>query len=272
MPELPEVETVMRGLSPLLIDRVISVVELRAPSLRSPLPKTIAKRLQGQRFISLRRRAKYILADLSGGDTLLIHLGMTGGFFIRNKNQLETHDHMVFHLDNGQVIAYHDPRRFGQIEIIPAGTTHKAIASLGPEPLNPDFTPNILAAAITNKKTHIKAALLDQSIVAGIGNIYASEALFHACIHPERQAGTLKKPEISKLTQSIKDVLMASIKAGGSTLRDYRTPNGELGFFQDQFAVYGREGEKCPDCNCRNGINRITQNGRSTFFCSKKQR
>lgn len=229
-------------------------------------------------MIKLDRRAKYILAHLGSGEILVIHLGMTGGFFERpHGTLLLKHDHIILELDDGTRLAFHDPRRFGQLDLIAPGkiNEYKSLMALGPEPLAPEFTAKILGTALSRRKTSIKAALLNQHVVAGLGNIYVSEALFLSGIHPERLACDLCAAEVKRLHQAIPRVLKAAIRAGGSTLRDYRHPDGELGFFQDQFAVYGRAGQACPGCTCHpnktGGIERITQNGRSTFFCPRKQ-
>lgn len=278
MPELPEVETVMRGLTPLIVGHRIVRVERRVQRLRTPLPATLPARLTGHTVTRLTRRAKYILGDLSSGDTLLIHLGMTGGFFVREPSEnLFKHDHLVLHLSNDTRVAYHDPRRFGQFEVIPANTinTYAALTQLGPEPLDVAFTPAVLRAALMAKKTSIKAALLDQHVVAGLGNIYVSEALHMAGIHPERQAHDITVPKIKKLHTAIIEVLTRAIAAGGSTLKDYRHPDGELGFFQNQFLVYDRADQACQTCGPKtktaHKIVRIVQNGRSTFYCPRCQ-
>lgn len=279
MPELPEVETVMRALTPILRGQTVVRATARVKKLRTPIPARFAKRIEGQTIKALARRAKYILITLSGGEIMVVHLGMTGGFFERaDTDTLQKHDHVVFELGNGKRVAFHDPRRFGSIDLVAAGEldTYPALAVLGPEPLADAFTPKVLADALKARKTSMKATLLNQHVVAGLGNIYVSEALFLSGIHPERLANTLTPAEVKRLHPAIKQVLQAAIAAGGSTLRDYRHPDGELGFFQDQFAVYGRAGEKCPGCTCAiaktGGVRRIVQNGRSTFFCDKKQR
>jgi formamidopyrimidine-DNA glycosylase len=278
MPELPEVETTRRGLEPLLAGRTIVHIAVRAPKLRQVIPTSLAH-LKGVRVTQITRRAKYILIHLDNAKSLIVHLGMTGGFFKRTDNDaIQRHDHIVFYLDNTDIIAFHDPRRFGLMDLAPTGdlTHHSALADLGPEPLEDSFTPAILRRMLGARKTSIKAALLDQSVVAGLGNIYVSEALFGAGIHPESPANTLTAPAIKHLHHHIQKVLRAALKAGGSTLRDYQHPSGELGFFQDQFAVYDRASAPCPGCTCRlnktGGIQRIVQNGRSTYFCATKQK
>jgi formamidopyrimidine-DNA glycosylase len=282
MPELPEVETVLQGLRPHLEGaRLIKVTQNR-PNLRFPLPNNFAARLTGTRIERMNRRAKYILADLDTGETLVAHLGMTGRFTVgdhrpgRFHNQaggLEKHTHLVFETDKGRVIAFNDARRFGYMDLMPTAelAAHPWFKELGPEPLGDDFNAKGLAAALDGKKQNIKVTLLDQRIVAGLGNIYVCEALYRAGIDPRRPAGGLKPREISKLVSAAKAVLTAAVAAGGSTLRDYRSAEGELGYFQHSFSVYGREGEPCPDAGC-GAIERIVQSGRSTFFCPKCQR
>lgn len=271
MPELPEVETVMRGLMPALEGEVLTRVVQRSPALRIPFPPRFAKRLTGQTVTGMRRRAKYILADVMSGETLVIHLGMTGRMLISPADgapQPAKHDHVVFHTAKAQVI-FHDPRRFGLMTLVKTDQleTHPLFAGLGPEPLDKAFTAKALATALAGKKTPLKAALLDQRVVAGLGNIYVSEALFQAGLHPVRQAGTVT--DCAALTRAIKKVLQAAIKAGGSTLRDYRHADGSLGYFQHAFKVYDRTGQPCPVCGTP--IERIVQSGRSSYFCPKCQ-
>jgi formamidopyrimidine-DNA glycosylase len=281
MPELPEVETVRRGLAPHLVGARLVKVTQNRPDLRFPLPERFAARLTGARIETLERRAKYLLAALDTGETLVAHLGMTGRFTIgdhqpgRFHNQaggVEKHTHIVFETDKGRVIAFNDARRFGYMDLLPTATLreHPWFKGLGPEPLGDDFNPKALAAAIKGKKQNIKVTLLDQRIVAGLGNIYVSEALYRARIDPRRAAGGLKPREIGKLVAAVKAVLIEAVEAGGSTLRDYRSADGELGYFQHRFRVYGREGEPCPGAACGT-IERIVQGGRSTFFCPKCQ-
>jgi formamidopyrimidine-DNA glycosylase len=280
MPELPEVETVMRGLKPLLLGHKILKVTTQATTLRTkPIPRTLSTHLVGRTITTLSRRAKYIMAGLDDGNVILIHLGMTGGFFMRDpSHKPEKHDLITLDLSNHTRVAYHDPRRFGQFDVVPADKiqTHKSLCDLGPEPLGPEFTPAVLTDALKGRKNSIKAALLDQRRVAGLGNIYVSEALYMSGIHPEAVAGQISPARVKRLHTAIQDVLNAAIKAGGSTLRDYRKPDGELGFFQDRFSVYGRAGLACPDCSCdlarTGGIAKIVQNGRSTFYCARRQR
>jgi formamidopyrimidine-DNA glycosylase len=279
MPELPEVETVRRGLQPHLEGRRLARVDQRRPDLRFPLPERFAARLTGARVLTLRRRAKYILADLDTGETLVIHLGMTGRFEIesagrpgRFHNQVEgqdKHTHIVFETDTGDVVSFNDARRFGYMALLPTAEleAHPWFAGLGPEPLEAAFDAKALTAALTGRRQNIKATLLDQRLVAGLGNIYVSEALHRAKIAPERPAGGLKPAEARRLVEAIKLVLEEAIAAGGSTLRDYRQADGGLGYFQHAFRVYDREGEPCPDPKCAGVIVRTVQAGRSTFAC-----
>ncbi|MCR9256639.1 MAG: bifunctional DNA-formamidopyrimidine glycosylase/DNA-(apurinic or apyrimidinic site) lyase [Alphaproteobacteria bacterium] len=276
MPELPEVETVCRGLDPVLTGQVLARVLQRRPDLRFPLPEGFAKRLTGRRVLGLRRRAKYILMDLDGGLSLIAHLGMSGRMqiFERMPDALGTHDHIVFETAAGPTVLYNDARRFGMMDLWPteALEDHPWLAALGPEPLSNAFNGPALAEALAGKRTPIKAALLDQRVVAGLGNIYVCEALFESGLSPRRLAATVQGGRAEKLAASVKDVLGRAIAAGGSSLRDYRQADGELGYFQHSFSVYGREGEPCPGCTCDKTVQRIVQSGRSTFFCPKRQR
>jgi formamidopyrimidine-DNA glycosylase len=279
MPELPEVETVCRGLAKVLTGARITSVDVRRPDLRVPLPKGLAARLKGQRVFKIERRAKYIVMELDGGDTLLLHLGMSGRMVIMHKaKKPEKHDHLIFEFDNGTYLHFNDPRRFGLCDLIPTTdlATHKLLRHLGIEPLGPDLTPAHLAEKFKGKKTSVKVALMDQRLVVGVGNIYASEALFYAGISPKRRAGSCSREQIAKLVPAIKKVLRAAIKAGGSSLRDYVQADGELGYFQHQFAVYDRAGEACRSCKCdvkkTGGIERIAQAGRSSFYCARRQK
>ena len=275
MPELPEVETVMRGMQARLEGRLIQRADIRRPDLRWPFPSNLAARLTGARVLSFRRRAKYILMRLDGGDSVLLHLGMSGRITLRprGKNDPELHEHVVLETDDGWEIAFVDPRRFGSIDLVPTATEdqHRLLASLGVEPLSAALTPKYLKAALANKRTPIKAALLDQTLIAGLGNIYVCEALYRARIPPTALAGTIPT---RRLVPEIKATLTEAIAAGGSTLRDYVQPGGELGYFQHAWQVYGREGQPCPACpgppTCA-GIARITQSARSTFYCPKLQ-
>jgi formamidopyrimidine-DNA glycosylase len=276
MPELPEVETVCRGLATVLENRVIQQLDLRRKDLRFPFPIGLAARVDGRRVAAVRRRAKYILIHLEDGGVLIGHLGMSGRMLIGAAEGvvLETHDHVVFHTDHGMVVRFNDARRFGFLDYAQEEdlARHKLLAALGPEPLGNEFSGPVLSQKLAGKITPIKAALLDQKIVAGLGNIYVSEALFFARLLPTRLAGTLSGAQAEKLVTAIKDVLTRAIAAGGSSLRDYVQTSGELGYFQHQWAVYGKEGEPCPGCTCKPGIQRIVQSNRSTFFCAKRQR
>ncbi|MDT7952528.1 MAG: bifunctional DNA-formamidopyrimidine glycosylase/DNA-(apurinic or apyrimidinic site) lyase [Acetobacteraceae bacterium] len=276
MPELPEVETVMRGMQARLDGRVIRRAEVRRPDLRWRLPEHLAARLTGARVTGFRRRAKYILMRLEGGDSVLLHLGMSGRITLRprGRNDPEKHEHVVLETDDGWEVAFVDPRRFGSIDLVrtDAEEQHRLLAGLGPEPLSDTFTPKLLKAALAGKRTPIKAALLDQTLVAGLGNIYVCEALYRARIAPTRLAADIPT---RRLVPEIKATLNEAIAAGGSSLRDYVQPGGELGYFQHAWQVYGREGEPCPACPgppaCA-GIARIVQSARSTFYCPKLQR
>ena len=270
MPELPEVETTGRGLAQALLDKVLVKVEARRANLRTPIPPTLQKRLGGAMLQEVTRRAKYLLLRFDNGETLLIHLGMSGRLAVAPMPPtLEKHDHLILYFAKGQTLVFNDARRFGRVEIMKtsAETSHALLKNLGPEPLLQTFTPTVLAEKLTGKKTAIKLALLDQTVVAGIGNIYASEALFHAGIHPEAVAGSISLHRLKNLVPAIQRVLEEAIEAGGSTLRDYRQTSGELGFYQNRFAVYGRAGHPCPNCTCTSSIQQLIQGGRSTFFC-----
>ena len=276
MPELPEVETVCRGLAPHLEGRRLVHVEARRPDLRWPLPVDFAQRLQGRTVVALRRRAKYLLAELEDGTVLIAHLGMSGRMLITEGKPpvLEKHDHIVLATDRDIWVRFNDARRFGAMDLttMDALETHKLLAGLGPEPLSNAFNGPALALALKGRRTPIKAALLDQHVVAGIGNIYACEALFRAGLSPRRLAHTVQGARAERLAASVKQVLAEAIEAGGSTLRDYRQADGELGYFQHAFQVYGREGEPCRTEGCKGTVLRLVQSGRSTFHCAKCQR
>ena len=288
MPELPEVETVRRGLQPAMEGSKILKAEARRKDLRFPFQKDFVARLEGQTVTGLGRRAKYLMADLTSGDVLLMHLGMSGSFRVQQGNGGKTpgqfhhprsedraHDHVVFHMSSGASVVFNDPRRFGYMKIIARNALEHEplLKGLGPEPLGNAFDAAMLAASCANKKTSLKAALLDQRVVAGLGNIYVCEALFRSQLSPRRLAATLatKKAEptdhAKRLVTAIHGVLNQAIKAGGSSLRDHRRTDGELGMFQHNFRVYDREGKRCPTRGCAGTIKRIVQNGRSTFFC-----
>ncbi|MDE4133219.1 bifunctional DNA-formamidopyrimidine glycosylase/DNA-(apurinic or apyrimidinic site) lyase [Phaeobacter sp. QD34_3] len=283
MPELPEVETVRRGLVPAMEGAVIARAAVNRPDLRWPFPDRMAERLSGARVNALRRRSKYILADLDTGETLLVHLGMSGrmtvsgdplGQFVHDHPQAQKHDHVVLDMDNGARITFNDPRRFGAMDLLETATAeqHKLLSVLGPEPLGNDFHEDHLIAAFKGRNTPVKSALLDQGIIAGLGNIYVCEALFRAGISPKRKAGQIAAPRVAALVPIIRTVLEDAIRAGGSSLKDFRQANGELGYFQHTFDAYGREGEPCRREGCNGTIARITQSGRSSFYCGKCQR
>ena len=278
MPELPEVETVRLGLVPVLEGRRLVRVETRRPDLRIAFPPRFAERLTGRRIERLERRAKYILAHLDHDEILLMHLGMSGRFVVDTKRSNSTgsgaHDHVIFETDKGARVVFSDHRRFGLMTLLPTSesSSHKLLKGLGPEPLTTDFSAGYLAQALKGKKAPIKAALLDQRVVAGLGNIYVCEALFRAGISPKRLAATVSGARATGLVTAIRAVLNEAIAAGGSTLRDYRQSDGELGYFQHRFRVYDRAGEPCRKRGCGGRIKRIVQSGRSTFFCPVCQR
>jgi formamidopyrimidine-DNA glycosylase len=280
MPELPEVETVVRGLRPVLEGRRLARVVQRRPDLRWPLPAGFAARLEGRRVEAVRRRAKYIVADMDDGTVLLAHLGMSGSMVVGRDPDAPPgpHDHVEFHADDGAVVRFRDPRRFGMMDLATRDDwqDHPLIRELGPEPLGNGFHADALSAALEGRFTPIKAALLDQKVVAGLGNIYVCEALFRAGISPLRGAYTVAGRRAERLVPAIRGVLEEAIAAGGSSLRDHVQVSGELGYFQHGFAVYGREGEACPGCDCdvarTGGIRRTAQAGRSTFHCPRRQR
>lgn len=281
MPELPEVETVRLGLAPHLEGRIITRAEARRPDLRWPLPPDLVQVLTGARISKLRRRSKYILADLEDRGSLLLHLGMSGrmvieggvmGDFHRDAAIFPRHDHVVLTNDLGTTITFNDARRFGMVDLIaPGQDDHPLLAHLGPEPLSDDFTAQTLITAFKGRKAPVKSALLDQRIVAGLGNIYVSEALHRAGIDPRRAIGQIDAARIALLVGHIRDVLSEAIAAGGSSLRDHRQASGELGYFQHSFRVYGREGGACPTPGCGGQIIRIVQSGRSSFLCERCQ-
>jgi len=288
MPELPEVETVRRGLAPAMEGAVVRKVEVRDRRLRWPIAKDFERRITGKKVDGLGRRAKYLLADLSSGDVLLMHLGMSGSFrigkdakpgvYYHERSKSTAHDHVVFHMSNGATITFNDPRRFGSMKVVLRAKLddEPLLRNLGSEPLGNAFDAATLAKACAGKKTSLKAALSDQRVVAGLGNIYVCEALYRARLSPKRQASTIAdrygKPNerAEALVDAIKAVLNDAIKAGGSSLRDHRRTDGTLGDFQHDFQVYDREGKPCP--NCKGKIKRIVQNGRSTFYCPRCQK
>jgi formamidopyrimidine-DNA glycosylase len=255
--------------------RSIVRAELRRPDLRRPFPPALAARLQGARIGALGRRGKYITVELDTDGLLLLHLGMSGRVTAGTLNMPDApHDHVVLTLDDGTVIRFNDPRRFGLLDFLKRGeeAQHPLLAGLGPEPLGSEFDAAYLAAVLAGKMTPIKSALLDQRIVAGLGNIYVCEALFRAGVSPRRAAASIGRARSQKLVEGIRSVLTEAIEAGGSSLRDYVQADGELGYFQHRWAVYGHEGDPCPGCDCGGGVKRIVQSGRSTFFCAKRQR
>ncbi len=280
MPELPEVETVCRGLRAGLAGRTLVRVEQRRPDLRIPLPDRFAERLAGKRVVGVRRRAKFVLIELDDGAVLIVHLGMSGRLVLGRTDDArppERHDHVVLETDDGVRLVFNDARRFGLMALADGETLdrHPLLARLGPEPLADDFTGPYLAAALAGRRTPIKTALLDQRLVAGIGNIYACEALYRAALSPRRKAATVTGRRAARLVEAIKAVLQEAIRAGGASLRDYVQASGELGYFQHRFAVYGREGLPCPDGPCDpecGGVRRLSQAGRATFYCRRRQR
>ena len=293
MPELPEVETVRLGLAPVMEGAVIDRVDLRRPDLRAPFPPRFARRLTGRTVVGLGRRAKYLTADLDDGNVLVMHLGMSGSFRIEAesgaeiagrtyhpRSKLRAHDHVVFHMSSGARVVFNDPRRFGLMDIVPRSelAPSKHFRVIGIEPLGNELDGAHLARLFAGRAAPLKAALMDQRLIAGLGNIYVCEALWRAKLDPARPAGTIAtragKPTAAaeRLASAIRDVLHDAIAAGGSSLRDHRRATGELGEFQHAFAVYDREGEPCPRPGCRGIIRRTVQSGRSTFYCPVCQR
>lgn len=292
MPELPEVETVRRGLAEVMEGRRVERVEVRRYDLRIPVPEDFIDRLQGRTLEKLGRRAKYLVGEFDDGTVLLAHLGMSGrmvietpadrpggpasgpGRFVHDPGGHGAHEHIVFHVGNGTVIRFSDPRRFGLMTLTDRDSfdDHKLIRHLGPEPVGPAFTGAVLAARLKGRNTPIKSALLDQRVVAGVGNIYACEALYAAGLSPRRKASTVQGARADRLASAVREVLDEAIAAGGSSLKDHVAPTGELGYFQHSFKVYGRTGEPCPDCDCGDAVQRLVQAGRSTFYCAQRQR
>ncbi|TVR80550.1 MAG: bifunctional DNA-formamidopyrimidine glycosylase/DNA-(apurinic or apyrimidinic site) lyase [Rhodospirillales bacterium] len=281
MPELPEVETVRLGLIPVLVGHRVAAVSQARSDLRFPLPPGFADRVRDRRVTAIERRGKYLLIHLDDRHVLLVHLGMSGRFRVIPAGEPvpppQPHDHVTLISDAGVTLRYCDPRRFGFMDLFPesALATHPRLAALGPEPLSDAFNQAVLEHALTGRITTIKAALLDQRLVAGLGNIYVCESLFRAGLSPRRQAGSVRGRRAARLVGAIRAVLVDAIRSGGSSLRDHRSPSGQLGTFQHGFAVYGRTGLACPGCTCdavrTGGIRRIVQAGRSTFFCPKRQ-
>jgi len=293
MPELPEVETVRRGLEPAMAGQRLILVEQRRKDLRFPFPARFKERLEGQRVTGLSRRAKYLVLDLSSQEALIMHLGMSGRFtvemgdktskpgdFHHETTGTSPHDHVVFHLENGARITYNDPRRFGFMDLVPSASLaeSKHFKAMGIEPLGNELDGPLIQTLFTDKKAPLKAALLDQRLIAGLGNIYVCEALHRSGLSPKRLAGTLSgnrglmKGKAELLATTIRDVLTEAVQAGGSSLRDYAQTDGSLGYFQHRFRVYDREGEKCPMVSCSGAIERIVQSGRSTFYCRTCQK
>jgi formamidopyrimidine-DNA glycosylase len=268
MPELPEVETTLRGLERVLLGRRIARVEMRRPDLRRAMPEGLGQRLVGARVTGLRRRAKYGLIDTDRGDTLVFHLGMSGKWRV-DPGQIEKHDHLLIETDDGHRVALNDPRRFGSVDLVSTDGLNNwpSFAALGPEPLA--IEARDLRARLAGRSAPIKTLLLDQGTIAGLGNIYVCEALHRAHIHPARAGGSISMQRLERLASAIRDVLAEAIAAGGSTLRDFASPDGELGYFSKSFAVYDREGTAC---GCGGTVRRIVQGGRSTFFCPRCQR
>lgn len=293
MPELPEVETVRTGLAGVLVGARIAAVEARRPDLRFPLPDRFAQRLSGQRIVSLNRRAKYLVAELSGGEDLVVHLGMTGRFCVLGSGNKSTpgrlahpaaggarHDHVLLHLEDERVVVYNDARRFGFMLMMPREERlrHPMFRDLGMEPLSEAMTPQHLAGKARGRRTNLKSFLMDQRVLAGLGNIYVSEALHRARLSPDRAVATLAdrngRPTsaAARLVPAIREVLLDAIAAGGSTLRDYRRADGTVGGFQNAFSVYGREGETCARGGCGGTVSRSVHAGRATFWCPRCQR
>ena len=289
MPELPEVETVRRGLLPAMKGRVIERAQINRPDLRWPFPERMRERLEGKRVLALRRRSKYILADLSSGESLLIHLGMSGRMLVSGRvlgefhhnvgvedahPEPQKHDHVVLDFEGGARVTFNDARRFGAMDLLETATAedHWLLRDLGPEPLGNSFDGRYLAARLKGRASPIKTALLDQRIVSGLGNIYVCEVLHRAGINPRRKAGQISEARVGGLVPIIREVLSEAIEAGGSSLKDYRQADGELGYFQHVFRVYDREGAPCVTPGCDGTVHRIVQGGRSTFYCPRCQR
>lgn len=281
MPELPEVETVRRGLSPAFEGQTIARLDVNRPDLRFPFPPDFASRVAGQHVVRLGRHAKFLTMDLASGETLVMHLGMSGrftisadgvGVFHHETATLPAHDHVVFHMQGGARVTYNDPRRFGFMEIWPTAdfAAYPRLKHMGPEPLSNGFNAPYLVGALKGRRTPIKAALLDQAVVAGLGNIYVCEALYRARLSPRRTAATIGPQRAARLVPAINTVIAEAIAAGGSSLRDFAAADGELGYFQHSFDVYDRENAPCPAC--ATPVKRIVQAGRSSFFCSTCQR
>ena len=283
MPELPEVETIMRGISPFLEGATIKKIKLNRADLRWPFPENFASRLKEAKVLNLKRRSKYILVELSTGDTLLIHLGMSGkilvsgskiGKYFYESSKVSNHNHVIFELNDGTIITYNDPRRFGVMDLAETEDlkNHKFLKKLGPEPLGNNFNSDYLITKLSKKESPIKNVLLNQSVIAGLGNIYVCEALFMSGILPMKKASKISKNKCEELVRNIRTVLTSAIDAGGSSLKDFTDIQGNLGYFQFEFYVYGRENEYCKIKNCGCKIKRISQSGRSSFYCPSCQR
>jgi formamidopyrimidine-DNA glycosylase len=283
MPELPEVETIMRGISPFLEGATIKRIKLNRADLRWPFPKNFTSRLKEAKVLNLKRRSKYILIDLNTGETLLIHLGMSGkilvsdskiGNYFYEYSKGSDHDHVIFELNDGTKLTYNDPRRFGAMDLAKTDdlNNHKFLEKLGPEPLGNNFNSDYLKTELSKKESPIKNVLLNQSVVAGLGNIYVCEALFMSGISPKKRASKISKIKCEELVRNIRAVLMSAIEAGGSSLKDFTDIQGNSGYFQFEFYVYGRENECCKIKNCGRKIKRISQSGRSSFYCPSCQR
>ena len=283
MPELPEVETVCRGMKLSMMDRTIKSVEIRRPDLRWPFPNNMEDRIAGKAISSITRRAKYILVGLDSHETIIIHLGMSGRIlidnktsvrFLHNKKAFGKHDHVTVYLDNDVTVTFNDARRFGAMDLVSTKELngHWLIKNIGPEPLGNSLNTTYLHRVLKNKSVNIKTALLDQRLIAGLGNIYVCEILYRAKVSPKRKAKNLSKKSIDKLIRVLRTVLLEAIDAGGSSLKDHRQTSGEIGYFQTNFTVYGRMDQNCLDADCHAVVKRITQGGRSTFYCSNCQR
>ena len=283
MPELPEVETICRGMKLSMMDRTIKSVKIRRPDLRWPFPNNMKDRIAGKAISSITRRAKYILIGLDSLETIIIHLGMSGRIlidnkpsvgFLNNKKVFGKHDHVTVYLDNDVTVTFNDARRFGAMDLVSTKELngHWLIKNIGPEPLGNSLNTTYLHRVLKNKSVNIKTALLDQRLIAGLGNIYVCEILYRAKVSPKRKAKNLSKKSIDKLIRVLRIVLLEAIDAGGSSLKDHRQTSGEIGYFQHNFTVYGRMDQNCLDDDCHAVVKRITQGGRSTFYCSNCQR
>ncbi|OYX46582.1 MAG: DNA-formamidopyrimidine glycosylase [Alphaproteobacteria bacterium 32-64-14] len=281
MPELPEVETVRRGLAPAMEGKRILRVETRRKDLRFPFPANFNQRIEGAKLTHMGRRAKYLVGDLSNGEALIMHLGMTGRFTVSGKKpgdfhhaagDDEKHDHVVFEMQGGARVVFNDARRFGFMDLWPSDNleAYAPFAGMGPEPISNEFSGAYLREAFAGKKTPVKSALLDQNVVAGLGNIYVCEALFRSGISPKKLAGSIRRDKLELLAVEVRKVIEEAIKAGGSTISDYKSTGGELGYFQHSFRIYDREGEPC--LACAKPVKRVVQAGRSTFYCAACQK